>query len=61
MNRRLKILQKNMRKFWEMQHSLFNDDDLKEFSLILLTEPNHRMEEEGLIMPATAAKETSTP
>jgi hypothetical protein len=40
MIRDLKIYQANLRKMPETQHSMMNDESLKEFSLLLLSEPH---------------------
>ncbi|KAH7394614.1 hypothetical protein BKA66DRAFT_281695 [Pyrenochaeta sp. MPI-SDFR-AT-0127] len=39
MSRKFKVLQANVRKMSEAQHSIMNDHDLEGFSLLLISEP----------------------
>ena len=39
MSKEFKVLQVNVRKMSEAQHSMMNDDSLEDFSLLLVSEP----------------------
>src|SRR4051812_24425695 len=53
--KQLRILQANLRKGPETQHALLNDENIKEFSLLLIQEPTcFRTSDNQVISPPTS-------
>jgi hypothetical protein len=47
---KFQILQLNVRKKTEVQHSLLNDEDLKDFSILAISEPHSQRNGETVIV-----------